>query len=219
MYPRSPAAWTFLRRAALTLAALGAIGFSAASPARAQDAVNANATPAALNWFGPDAGWDYTPGTGYSLSGVETKFASGSPSQLVTVEIYSGEPASGGTLLRSATFLPSGGLFSGASFAALTLTAGQEYFVGFRNIANLGVNVTKDPGATSLSATHYDFDFSNHGTYSSVEAGDFTNNPILKFDGAPVPEASTTVSFGLLLALGMGGLVVAAKRRKAGAAL
>ena len=33
--------------------------------------------------------------------------------------------------------------------------------------------------------------------------------------GAPVPEASTTVSFGLLLALGMGGLVLAAKRRKA----
>lgn len=32
--------------------------------------------------------------------------------------------------------------------------------------------------------------------------------------GAPVPEASTAVSFGLLLALGLGGLVVAAKRRK-----
>ena len=32
---------------------------------------------------------------------------------------------------------------------------------------------------------------------------------------APVPEASTTVSFGLLLALGAGGIVVAARRRKA----
>lgn len=31
---------------------------------------------------------------------------------------------------------------------------------------------------------------------------------------APVPEASTTASFGLLLTLGLGGLVVAAKRRK-----
>jgi hypothetical protein len=30
----------------------------------------------------------------------------------------------------------------------------------------------------------------------------------------PVPEASTTVSLGLLLALGLGGLVVASKRRK-----
>ena len=34
------------------------------------------------------------------------------------------------------------------------------------------------------------------------------------FAAAPVPEASTTVSFGLLLALGLGGLVVAAKRKK-----
>lgn len=41
---------------------------------------------------------------------------------------------------------------------------------------------------------------------------------ILLFNGvvaAPaVPEASTTVSFGLLLALGLGGLVIAAKRKK-----
>jgi len=34
---------------------------------------------------------------------------------------------------------------------------------------------------------------------------------------APVPEASTTVSFGLLLALGLGGLVIAARRKKTGA--
>ena len=33
--------------------------------------------------------------------------------------------------------------------------------------------------------------------------------------GAPVPEASTTASFGLLLLLGLGGLAVAAKRKKA----
>lgn len=35
---------------------------------------------------------------------------------------------------------------------------------------------------------------------------------------APVPEASTTVSLGLLLALGFGGLLVASRRRKAAAA-
>ncbi len=34
---------------------------------------------------------------------------------------------------------------------------------------------------------------------------------------AAVPEASTTVSFGLLLALGLGGMVVAAKRKKGAA--
>jgi hypothetical protein len=40
----------------------------------------------------------------------------------------------------------------------------------------------------------------------------------LKFNGVPaaaaVPEASTTASFGLLLALGLGGLVIAKKRKK-----
>ena len=33
-------------------------------------------------------------------------------------------------------------------------------------------------------------------------------------NGAPVPEASTTISFGLLLALGAGGMTFAAKRKK-----
>ena len=32
---------------------------------------------------------------------------------------------------------------------------------------------------------------------------------------APVPEASTTVSVGLLLVLGLGGMVIAARRKKA----
>jgi len=31
----------------------------------------------------------------------------------------------------------------------------------------------------------------------------------------PIPEASTTVSFGLLLCMGLGGLVVSAHRSKA----
>ena len=41
---------------------------------------------------------------------------------------------------------------------------------------------------------------------------DFDNVSLTQ--SSPVPEASTTVSFGLLLALGMGRLVVAAKRKK-----
>ena len=51
------------------------------------------------------------------------------------------------------------------------------------------------------------------GTPSPVNsdmAFSLTNAPI-----PAVPEASTTVSLGLLLALGMGGLVAAKKRRKA----
>jgi len=41
----------------------------------------------------------------------------------------------------------------------------------------------------------------------------------ITINAAPVPEASTTVSLGLLLALGLGGLVVGARRRKANSTL
>ena len=47
------------------------------------------------------------------------------------------------------------------------------------------------------------------GNNISITSGGTVNGP------SPVPEASTTVSFGLLLALGLGG--VAAARKKAGA--
>ena len=47
---------------------------------------------------------------------------------------------------------------------------------------------------------------------------DAGQNVTLDIVSAPVPEAATTVSLGLLLALGMGGLVVA-KRKKASSSL
>ena len=55
--------------------------------------------------------------------------------------------------------------------------------------------------------------FQNNGTVSTftyrVDSGGTLN-----ISAPTVPEASTTVSFGLLLALGLGGLVVAARRKK-----
>ncbi len=53
-------------------------------------------------------------------------------------------------------------------------------------------------------------------TIGSSSAGpNVFNADNLTYSPAAVPEASTTVSFGLLLALGLGGVVVAAKRKKA----
>ena len=53
------------------------------------------------------------------------------------------------------------------------------------------------------------------GNLSLGDASGKISNPIsLTVGAAPVPEASTTVSFGLLLALGLGGTVVAAKKRQ-----
>jgi hypothetical protein len=79
------------------------------------------------------------------------------------------------------------------------------------------------PGNILLPGTDYvsDLDFSERldGTDPSnqifTEQG-FDQRTETFFTTAPaaVPEASTTVSFGLLLALGMGGMVIAAKRKK-----
>lgn len=44
--------------------------------------------------------------------------------------------------------------------------------------------------------------------------GHFYLDDISVTPGSPVPEASTTVSLGLLLALGLGGLVVAARKKR-----
>lgn len=49
------------------------------------------------------------------------------------------------------------------------------------------------------------------GSYNDGYADDLS---LVLSQPPAVPEASTTVSFGLLLALGLGGLVVAAKRKK-----
>ena len=69
--------------------------------------------------------------------------------------------------------------------------------------------------------THYTFTGMATGPSSVLQFGfrddpsEFRLDDVSVADAGPVPEASTTVSLGLLLALGLGGLVVAGKRRKA----
>lgn len=55
-------------------------------------------------------------------------------------------------------------------------------------------------------------------TSTALDGPGFTNSPAPTLSlntSAPVPEASTTASFGLLLALGLGGIVVARRRKQA----
>ena len=62
--------------------------------------------------------------------------------------------------------------------------------------------------ATSISDTGF---ITGHATNSAGLQYAFLLTPNAP---AAVPEASTTVSFGLLLVLGLGGAVIAAKRKK-----
>lgn len=84
---------------------------------------------------------------------------------------------------------------------------------GFDTIGGANVNFPNNFFMGSLTDVRiYSGALSGSQVAASFQAGPNAAPPA-------VPEASTTVSFGLLLALGMGGVVVAARRKKAPSAL
>ena len=149
------------------------------------DSVNQDANPDTENtWLAADVGWEYTPTINYTLTSIFTKFSyiPYGDNRTVTVEVYDRVPSNGGRLLRSADFIPQAGTFSGASFPPINLLAGHTYFIGFRNVSELGVNGTGNPEATVLSAIY--FSYVDDGSYSFSELGDGSPcRPVLEFYG------------------------------------
>ncbi|MGI4791492.1 MAG: hypothetical protein ACRYFS_21910 [Janthinobacterium lividum] len=149
--------------------------------------------------------------SGFGTSSLDSQFFSGNPYSMaadsqvnVTFTLDQTTPFA---LFGSTSVSAGGG--SAASFTLTDQTSNSTVFSSAPNAA------FQDSG--SLLA----------GTYSLVadtnsSGGVQTSNGSFNFafDAGPVavaavPEASTTVSFGLLLALGMGGVVIAAKKKKA----
>ena len=86
------------------------------------------------------------------------------------------------------------------------LPAGMSYTGGFFNVS---VDPTAAPDTyTGTFAIYGDADPNN----PPVATKDFSVT-VLPPSAQPVPETSTTVSLGLLLALGLGGIVVARRRK------
>ena len=91
--------------------------------------------------------------------------------------------------------------------------SGTTYPTGAPADTDRGLEITgTGPDSVTLSADRRTL------TYN-FNTAQFVDEVRVVTSAAPVPEASTTVSFGLLLALGLGGLVVAAKRRKTNGAV
>lgn len=145
------------------------------------DAINQSGYPEMNEWYAADVGWEYTPAFSYTLTDVFTKFGY-VDNRTVTVEVFDGLPSNGGILLRSAEFTPANLAYSGASFAPLNLAAGHSYFIGFRNVSGLDVNVSYNPDLTDFLLY---YSFADDGSYSIVTSGDA---PILEFYGQESPS-------------------------------
>ncbi len=92
-----------------------------------------------------------------------------------------------------------------------TVTLGNAYTQTFQlPVADQFTTFTEDFTVSAPTSGFLTF-AENHNTV----AGDYLDNVSLtQTSPAAVPEASTTVSLGLLLTLGLGGMALAAKRKK-----
>ena len=185
------------------------LGVLTSASAQVVDSVNVGKTPIASQWNVGDVGWLYTPSFGYDLGGIETLFPTGLENHHnVTVELYDELPSAGGVLLRSAMFVSEANVFSGGSFTPISLVANEDYFVGFRNVANLGPNITRDPGATLLSRLY----LSDDGSYQYT-LDDLHSAPILRFLAPPAPAAPAPEPTSITL-LGLGALPLLRRLRR-----
>ncbi len=90
-----------------------------------------------------------------------------------------------------------------------TVTLGSVYSQTFQlPVADSFTTFTEDFTVSSATTGYLSFAENN-----PTPTGDYLDNVSLTQTSAPVPEASTTVSFGLLFTLGLGGILAARKKR------
>jgi MYXO-CTERM domain-containing protein len=192
-------------RLAVTVAAVFFLG-SASLAQSLREGFNDAYEPSGLPWQVAEVGWFYTPTTSFTFNEIRTYFSNvPAGSGLVHFELR--EPVLNinnnfvaGPLLRETYFLPEAQL-AGGTFDDFQMIAGQSYFMGFRDVEGLGLNVTDDDNRGKLGLMN--FSTSSTGQYATQDFPGITQSPILQMWGGPsqVPETGT------LTLLALGGLV------------
>ena len=193
-----------------------------------QEGFNETATPDFLTWGLNEVGWYWTPESDFSLTGIQTRFRSGTGvagdiDRTVTIVLMDDR---GGSVLASGTFdsaTARGGL-GGVTFGtAFDVDDAVTYFVGFQNVLSIGINIVGNTpqdesfenssgpagfGDSDGTAGNFAFAFSG-GNPANENLCLALDCPVIAFltetvddPGSDVPEPATM----LLLAAGAIGL-------------
>lgn len=109
----------------------------------------------------------------------------------------------------ASSYLPKGWVFSDVTDFLISTSAHTGIFP---DDPQFGLIFIQNLGTTPIDPT--DAPFSVYHEMGGVDPFTLNGDPISVPVNAPVPEASTTLSFGLLLLLGLGSLTVTARRKR-----
>ena len=119
--------------------------------------------------------------------------------------------ASGFTTITGLTFAPNGDLYVlDLTTNGLGPNPGAAQLLQFDPATGTHALLATLPGGSDYTSLLAGPDNSLYVSSQGLGAGD---GEVLRFSPAAVPEASTTVSFGLLLMLGLGGAAIAARKK------
>src|SRR5665213_2572002 len=172
--------------------------------------------------------WNFTPNSSFDLSGIDTYFSpdvSGGDnlSRTVNIVLMTDLGVNGGTGLRETSFNSDDaiGQFGGGDFSTpISLTGGTQYFVGFQNVASLGINTCLGSEACGVTVLpngsqdqNYSMQFANSFPTAGQETCDSLDCPALEFFQPSVSNTTPEPASLLLVSMGSGGLVLLRRKR------
>jgi hypothetical protein len=177
------------------------------------DALNESGNPPATgDWSAHTYGIVYTPSSSYLLERVEAKWNDAVVPLTITIEVYDGNPNSGGVKLTEGSFSQTAAGWQGADLnTPVNFVAGEDYFIGFGNTTGVMSRFFDDADDGAQFTVWWG---NSAGTYDVEDTGPgWYYDPIWRLIGVshatPVPTLSTLgLSMLVLLLTGLGWVFV-----------